>query len=482
MKILVAEDSPTVRAIVQFSLQSAGYEVVVAQDGIEAVKLTYAEMPDILVSDILMPRMNGYQVCRLLKDDALTSQIPIIIMTTLSAKSDKFWGIMSGADDYLTKPFEPQELLEMIEGIILKKNLKEKQKDSVEKIRITVDASQIISRVNNLLDRELFRSALINEVGGLTSSLQNYPIILKMILDLFSKVMNYETAGILVLWEDEEQLTITTKYKITREYIFEFERKLLRCYEEAQGKEFKLEKLKREIHTEETEKEQDRLTAFCPLFLERGPHPLAICGFASSSFSNFPPEDIELLNFLSHPLSIVLENALLHKNTSDMAITDGLTKLSTHRFFQESLDREISRSRRFGLTFALIILDIDNFKMLNDTYGHLEGDKVLVEIAKIMKQQTRDTDIVARYGGEEFVVILSETDKEGASITAQRIREKIEEHKFILQEKEVKVTASLGVAIYPYNAENKIELIRKADKALYRAKTTGKNRLYFADE
>lgn len=482
MKILVAEDSPTVRAMVQFSLQSAGHEVICAQDGIEAVKLAYTEMPDIIVSDVLMPRMNGYQVCRLLKDDALTNKIPIIIMTTKQAESGRLWGIMSGADDYITKPFTPQDLLRVIENIIAQNSLDNRVVEKKEKISFDIDALQIIYRVNDLLDRELFRSALINEVAELTSHIQNYPHILKHILDLYSRVINYEIGGILILEEDEELLLINVKNRTTKENVFEFEKRILKEYEDRFKKEFKVEKLKKEVHGKEDAQVGLKFSTFYTTLMEGVKKPLAMCGFAASETPSFPPEDIALVEFLKKPISIVLDNTLLHKKTQDIAITDGLTKVSTHRFFQEAMDREISRSRRFGLHFALIILDIDNFKMLNDTYGHLEGDNVLQEIARIMKQQTRETDIVARYGGEEFVVILPETDKEGSKITAERIKEKIENHKFILQEKDVKVTASMGVAIFPYDADDKTNLIRKADKALYKAKTSGKNRICFADE
>jgi diguanylate cyclase (GGDEF)-like protein len=123
------------------------------------------------------------------------------------------------------------------------------------------------------------------------------------------------------------------------------------------------------------------------------------------------------------------------------------------------------------------MIDIDNFKALNDTFGHLEGDKVLIEIAKIMKKETRESDIVARYGGEEFVIILSGTDKEGAKVVAERIRNAVENHKFIIKGRKITVTISIGVSTYPLDADMKMEIIRCADKALYQAKGEGKNKV-----
>ncbi len=187
----------------------------------------------------------------------------------------------------------------------------------------------------------------------------------------------------------------------------------------------------------------------------------------------FSNEDVELLSTLANQAAITIYNARLYH----LAITDGLTQLKIHRYFQQRLDEEILRSERFGHPLSLIMTDIDHFKKFNDTYGHQEGDIVLIETAKLFRLNVREVDIAARYGGEEFVIILPETDNKEAVGIAENIRQKIEAHDYPSKQGKLKVTISLGVATFPRHAKSKDSLIEKADQALYRAKESGRNRV-----
>ncbi len=167
---------------------------------------------------------------------------------------------------------------------------------------------------------------------------------------------------------------------------------------------------------------------------------------------------------------------LQHANEilSQLSITDGLTKLHNHRYFQDNLSREMKRVSRTRTPLSLILLDIDDFKMLNDTHGHAAGDEVLVSLASIMNESARESDLIARYGGEEFVVLMPNTDLAGAVHLAEKIRMAVEGTRLIIGEnmKPVNVTISVGVALYSGNRRN---LFVEADKALYQAKAAGKN-------
>jgi len=187
----------------------------------------------------------------------------------------------------------------------------------------------------------------------------------------------------------------------------------------------------------------------------------------------FTEERLELLGIIAGQAAISLENARLF----EMATTDGLTRLFVHRYFQLLLDQEIERSRRNGRPCSLLMIDIDNFKHFNDTYGHLLGDDVLKKMASVLTANTRAVDIVARYGGEEFVVVLPETDIHGALTTAEKIRGEIEKIKIHHDHHTLSVTASVGAATFPEHAAEKTGLIRLADEALYRSKNSGKNRV-----
>lgn len=193
----------------------------------------------------------------------------------------------------------------------------------------------------------------------------------------------------------------------------------------------------------------------------------------------FNEDDKRLLEALAQQAAMAVEHARLY----ELAITDGLTKLFIHRYFQARLEEELLRAKRYHTDCSLILFDIDHFKKFNDTYGHQQGDIVLIEVAKLLKLAIRDTiDIPARYGGEEFTVILPETDSKGALLVAERIRKTIEAYEFPGQEKALKVTISLGVATYPEHASFKASLIKKADMALYKCKNLGRNCSYIYDE
>jgi len=194
---------------------------------------------------------------------------------------------------------------------------------------------------------------------------------------------------------------------------------------------------------------------------------------------SFTEEDQRLLEALAQQAAMAVEHARLY----ELAITDGLTKLFIHRYFQARLEEEMARAKRYHTACSLVLFDIDHFKKFNDTYGHQQGDIVLIEVAKLIKLAVRDTvDIPARYGGEEFAIILPETDAKGALLVAERLRKTVESFDFPGQEQALKVTISLGVATFPDHASVKSVLIKKADMALYECKSRGRNCSFIFDD
>ncbi|HHL39659.1 MAG TPA: diguanylate cyclase [Deltaproteobacteria bacterium] len=165
-----------------------------------------------------------------------------------------------------------------------------------------------------------------------------------------------------------------------------------------------------------------------------------------------------------------------------LAVTDGLTGLYNHRYFYERLAQEFHRTVRYGRPLSFLMIDIDRFKEINDTHGHMEGDKILCELTRIIRRGVRETDIAARYGGEEFAVILPEIDKEGAAVLGERLRLMIENHDWrtVTAGLVERVTVSIGIASWPDDAENAQGLVAEADRALYEAKQKGRNRVVMA--
>ncbi|MEA2404936.1 MAG: hypothetical protein QOE08_1583 [Thermoleophilaceae bacterium] len=210
----------------------------------------------------------------------------------------------------------------------------------------------------------------------------------------------------------------------------------------------------------------------------RSPEQVGVVSIARAG-RDFDDHEYELFAYLTGQAAVSIENVDLHETVRVQAVTDELTGLANLRHFHDSLDNEIERSRRFQQDVGLMLLDIDDFKNVNDTYGHQQGDLVLIEVARVLRGLSRDIDEPARYGGEEMAVILPQTDVEGAELLAERMREAVEaiEIERLDGEGALSVTASFGVASLPYCATDKASLIAEADAALYRAKRAGKNRV-----
>jgi diguanylate cyclase (GGDEF)-like protein len=196
---------------------------------------------------------------------------------------------------------------------------------------------------------------------------------------------------------------------------------------------------------------------------------------------NTPPplseEDMRFLETLSASMMSIIKNYQLYEMQKELATIDGMTGLYNHRYFQEALSREISRSGRYDKPVSLVYLDIDHFKNFNDTYGHQVGDEVLKLVARTIRRNLRDSDLPCRYGGEELVAILPETDLEGAKAAGEKIRKAVEALNLPVDGKIVKITISGGVSAFPTNAKDKASLIEAADEALYQAKEGGRNQV-----
>lgn len=199
----------------------------------------------------------------------------------------------------------------------------------------------------------------------------------------------------------------------------------------------------------------------------------------TASVEGLTQDDRIVLRAVASELVVGVENSRLYRLTKRLAVTDELTGLHNYRYLQQRIDDELGRADRYSKRMSLLMLDVDNFKHVNDTFGHQVGDAVLAELASVLESTVREVDVVARYGGEEFSVILPETDASGAFIVAEKIREAVSLHRFPDADgaNTIHVTVSIGLAAYPVHASDKETLLRAADDAVYRAKETGKDRV-----
>jgi len=187
--------------------------------------------------------------------------------------------------------------------------------------------------------------------------------------------------------------------------------------------------------------------------------------------------DKDKFHILANQFLLGVRRSLLYQRVQELAIIDGLTGILSRRYFLERFKEELKRSRQFKYSFAFLMVDLDRFKEYNDRYGHLVGDVILKEVAKIMKDSLRQIDLVCRYGGEEFSIILTETDRVGAMFAAERIRQSIETRHIRAYDEDLRVTISVGISVFPSHGRDTHELIDKADEALYQAKQAGRNKV-----
>ena len=202
----------------------------------------------------------------------------------------------------------------------------------------------------------------------------------------------------------------------------------------------------------------------------------------SFALKGLKSEEREKFYILFNQLLLVLKRVRLYEKIEELSIIDSLTGLYLRRYLQEKLEEEINRCKKFGFNFVFLMLDLDHFKSYNDRYGHLVGDVLLSSVAKIIKDNVRQIDIVARYGGEEFSIILPSTSRDEAEYVSQRLRQEVEKSHIRAYDEDLQITISIGGSLFPQDSEGVNDLINKADEALYRAKQAGRNRVYFFDE
>lgn len=320
----------------------------------------------------------------------------------------------------------------------------------------------------------------LHEISATLSSTLNLKEMGKKLIELSNLIVPYDHGGLLLYDESkrEMELLASKNWDVVEERLkFNIERSLVGWIaRNRQPLFFSDMKTKRESMPIVREI-NIKARSFLGLPLDtKGEKVVGVFAISSAEPKAFTGSQQYLLSILCNQAAVLITNAKLHLEMQRMAVTDGLTGLMNHRRFQERLSEEFRRIVRHSEPLSLILADIDHFKKINDEYGHPAGDEVLKRVGDVLKEMVRDIDIVARYGGEEFAIILINTEGEGASMLSERIRKTIEKKVFTIGGKRINVTLSLGIASYPRNGRVKEDLISRADRALYSAKSEGRNR------
>jgi diguanylate cyclase (GGDEF)-like protein len=339
----------------------------------------------------------------------------------------------------------------------------------------------VLSRVNDLLDRKLYEATIINEISKLNTLSEDSSITINSVLSVVAKVTDCYIGSVLLLEEKEIYLHVHSKvgkdfYKEAQVSAIHEAKNFLPAGTNRSHINVIADSEPSLIEGEVADCSTIRSIISMPL-RARG-EVIGILTLSSPKSDAFSDNIQQVLHIIEYPASVVIDNARLHDHTKKMAVTDGLTRLYNHRHFYELLEQEFHRTKRYQSNVALIMIDIDFFKQINDTYGHQVGDDILKELAEVIRVQVREVDILARYGGEEFAALLPQTSLEEAKIVAERIRSAVEENEFDTSKGAIKITVSLGLAGFPQmDINSQVELVSEADTALYRAKKAGKNRV-----
>ncbi|MFZ2958934.1 MAG: diguanylate cyclase [Candidatus Ozemobacteraceae bacterium] len=348
--------------------------------------------------------------------------------------------------------------------------------DEIGELTQTFDEMRVNLKLTKAdLDYRILQLSTLFEVGKAISSVLDFHTLQNMILETVVKVMHAEKGSLMLLDDAEKMLSIGVAYGLSDDIMKETRVGVgepVAGWVIETGQPLFVEDVESDHAFIAIKKSNIMRGTMMSVPLKAKEKLLGVLNLSRPIPGSFSQKDFELFKNLANQAAIAIENARLYR----YAVTDEMTKIYNHRYFQQRLDEELQRADRYESQVSLIMLDVDHFKKFNDTYGHPEGDRVLKTVSKLIEKSVREVDIVARYGGEEFVVICPEKDGEGALTPSNRIRTTIENFDFRINGERVPITVSLGTAAYPEQARSKSELVVFADTALYYSKESGRNR------
>ncbi|MBD9506428.1 PleD family two-component system response regulator [Ensifer sp. ENS10] len=450
-RILVVDDVPANVKLLEARLLAEYFDVLTANDGYSALALCEKTPIDLVLLDIMMPGLDGFEVCERLKANPRTAHIPVVMVTALDQPSDRVRGLKAGADDFLTKPVNDLQLMSRVKSLVRLKNVS-------DELRLRAQTAQTIGLEDVGRADRPDEPGNVLLVDGRGSSQERLQRALKPIADV--SVISDPQAALFEAAENNFDLVIVNAN-------FDDYDPLRLCSQ--------LRSLER--------------TRFIPILLiaEQGSDEMVVraLDLGVTDYLMRPVDPNELIARSMTQIRRKHCNDRLRSSvqqTIELAVTDGLTGLHNRRYFDTHLKLLMDRAAARGRPLSICMTDIDRFKQVNDTYGHDAGDEVLREFANRIRTTVRGADLACRFGGEEFVVVMPDTSAEMAAGVAERLRMIIESLPFPVPQADgvLKVTASMGIATLRPGADTAEALLKRADTALYQAKHEGRNRVVAA--
>jgi two-component system cell cycle response regulator len=448
-RVLVVDDILANVKLLEARLQAEYFEVLTAFSGPEALDVCARERVDVILLDVMMPGMDGFEACRRLKSGPATQDVPVIMVTALDQPSDRLQGLEAGADDFLTKPVDEIALVTRVKNLARLKMLDDEmalRAASTDQITLARDAAAVLDRSN---------------AAGRLLLVDDHPRSASRILEPLSKVHD-------TFLERDLHLAMD---KINK---FNFDLVIVSLgLTNADGL-----RLCSQIRSLER-------TRHLPLIIlvDPGDEARLLRGLdmGVNDYVIRPVDRHELLARVKTQIrrkrhSDFLRNRL--EESVELAVTDQLTGLHNRRYLETHLRGLLDEAKANGRALSILITDIDYFKRINDTHGHDAGDIVLRDFASRLRRHIRGIDLACRYGGEEFVVIMPDTELEVARHVGERLRECIADDPFAINSTlSLPVTASVGISTLQSLDDTPLTLIKRADNALYEAKRMGRNQV-----
>ena len=453
-RILVVDDQPLNVKLLEAKLTNEYYDVLTASDGPSAIDVATRERPDLILLDVMMPGMDGFEVCRRLRAEPATMHIPIVMVTALSDTEDRVVGLSAGADDFLTKPVEDLALLARVRSLL-------RFKVTFDELRLRLMAGAGAGAADEVLADDA------DADNGRILLLEDFESRARMISEALGGANQ-----VTVVDSDAEALQQAD--------VGDFDVVIISLtLEEIDGL---------RVCTQLRSRTATRHVPILALIEEGDLELLAkALDLGVTDYVMTPLDRNELIARVRTQVRRKHYQDRLRLDLDEsvtMASVDVLTKLHNRRYLTNHLAREVERAIDNKKPLSLIMLDVDHFKRVNDTCGHAIGDEVLIELASRMIECTRRTDLSARLGGEEFVVVMPDTPLAVAESVAERLRAGVAGKPFTRQDggPELQITVSLGVAVIAGQGDNPKKLLARADEALYRAKSGGRNRVVIATD
>lgn len=450
--ILVVEDSLTQAEKLKFILEKDGYRVSTAEDGVEALEKIKVDIPDLIITDILMPKMDGYKLCEMIKTDEEYSQIPVILLTSLSDTKDVITGLKSKADNFITKPYDEHFLLSRIRHMLVNLEMRRNKISEIgievyfagEKHFINSERIQIIDLLLSTFENAVQKTKELEESN---KSLKNAFGTIRKLENNYRNILESNIDSLIVINSDKKIL-----YK-----------------NPATDKLFSddIDVLKMSLF------DMDEINIGTKEIIIRKEDGEKVIADVTVSETSWEGEEAYLLSIRD-----ITEKVRLVEKLRVQSITDELTSLYNRRGFFNFFQKKIEYAKRKNKGLTLFFVDIDGMKWINDTLSHRDGDIALKETANILKATFNYNDIIARIGGDEFAIISLDSDPE---VVDKKIQNLLAGQEALNDTKkyEFKVSFSIGNSYFdPAKPINVDELISKADELMYRNKNLKNNSDY----